>query len=251
MTTPDTVIGIALEQEGYLEKSRIAYISNKDVIWDKTKGAGGDNITKYGYEMHQIYPKVMDFPAAWCDAFVDWCFMKAYGVEKSKEMLCGNFDDYTVNSSAMYKRHNRWSIKKPVPGDQVFFTNGVRICHTGLVYKVDKRYIYTIEGNTSNKGVLINNGGMVAKKKYSINYNKIEGYGKPKYDLRATCQYGDCNADVLYLQQRLMAKGYSLPIYGDDGDFGNETLTALKMFMNDNGIKQGMFCNTECWEKLM
>ena len=95
------------------------------------------------------------------------------------------------------------------------------------------------------------NGGMVAKKKYSINYNRIAGYGRPLYDLRATCQYGDCNADVAYLQKRLMAKGYTLPKYGADGDFGNETLTALKMFMYDNDIKQGMFCTPECWKKLM
>ena len=251
MTNPDSVINIATNEVGYLEKSRSEYIKNNNIIWDRINGAGKDNITKYGYEMHNLYPKTMDFPAAWCDAFIDWCFMKAYGIDKAQEMLCGNFDDYTVSSSNMYKKHNRWHTNKPVPGDQIFFTNGLRICHTGLVYKVDKRYVYTIEGNTSNGSTLVSNGGTVARKKYALTYNRISGYGRPKYDLRATCEFGDCNADVTYLQQRLMAKGYTLPRYGADGDFGSETLTALKMFMNENNIKQGMFCTPECWEKLM
>lgn len=251
MTNPDTVIKLAMDEEGYLEKSHTAFKQDKDIIYDKVKGAGSDNITKYSYEMHKVYPRTMDFPAPWCDAFIDWCFMKTYGVDKAQEMLCGNFDDYTVNSSGMYKNAKRWKTNKPAPGDQIFFNNGVRICHTGLVYKVDKRYVYTIEGNTSNGNTLVSNGGTVAKKKYPLGYKRISGYGTPRYDLRATCQYGDCNSDVTYLQQRLMAKGYQLQRYGVDGDFGNETLIALKMFMNENNIKQGMACTPECWEKLM
>jgi len=46
-----------------IEKSKSAYIKDKNVIYRKTSGAGYDNYTKYGYEMHKIYPSVMDFPA--------------------------------------------------------------------------------------------------------------------------------------------------------------------------------------------
>lgn len=250
MTSPDNVIMIAYMERGYVEKSREAYIRDNNIIYDKFKGAGSDNITKYGYEMHKLYPKTMDFPAAWCDAFVDWCFMKAYGVEEATKLLCGRFDDYTVASAQLYKNSKRWFTNKPIPGDQIFFKNSSRICHTGLVYKVDKKYVYTVEGNTNNKEVLVSNGGTVTDKKYPLNYNGIAGYGRPCYDLRATCQLGDCNANVTYLQQRLMAKGYQLPKYGADGDFGQETLMALKTFMNDNGLRQGYTCNKECWEKL-
>lgn len=251
MISPDNVIFTALNEEGYIEKSKEAYIRNKNIIYSKFDGAGKDNITKYGYEMHKIYPKTMDFPAAWCDAFIDWCFYKSYGKENAEHLLCGRFDDYTVASSKLYKNFQRWLTKNPVPGDQIFFKNGVRICHTGLVYKVDKRYVYTIEGNTSLKEVLVSNGGVVAKKKYSINYSNIAGYGRPRYDVRASCAIGDCNSDVKYLQQRLMAKGYTLPRYGADGDFGQETLTALKSFMNDNDLPQSFVCSQSCWEKLV
>lgn len=248
--SPDAVINIALNEEGYLEKSKLAYSANKNIIYDKTAGAGSDNYTKFGKEMHDILPAVMDFPASWCDAFVDWCFMKAYGKEKAKELLCGNFDDYTVNSAGYYKKAGRWFTKNPVVGDQIFFKNSQRICHTGLVYKVDKRYIYTIEGNTSSKGVLVPNGGGVFKKVYLHTYKNIAGFGRPKYDVRGACQIGDQNEDVKYLQTRLMAKGYPLPKYGADGDYGEETFRAVKQFRNENGLKSSGTCDAECWLKL-
>lgn len=41
---------------------------------------------------------------------------------------------------------------------------------------------------------------------------------------------------VVSLQAALMALGYSLPQYGADGDFGGETVAALKRFQSDSGI---------------
>lgn len=248
--TPDTLIDIAEEEVGYLEKSWAAYNADNNVIYDKKAGAGSDNITKYGYEMHQVYPKTMDFPGKWCDAFTDWCAYKAYGKDKAIELLCGQFDDYTVNSSNQYKNKGQW-YKTPRTGDQIFFTNGTKICHTGWVYKVDKRYVYPIEGNTSNKNELEPNGGCVAKKKYSIGDSKIAGYGRPAYDVPATCVMGDENDDVKLMQERLMAKGYDLPQYGADADFGNETANAIKKFRADNKLKVSSICDAECWSKLL
>lgn len=185
MNTVDKVIKIATQEVGYLEKSRTAYKKNPNIIYEKTAGAGSDNYTKYGKELHDVYPSVMDFPAYWCDAFVDWCFYKAYGVTTAKSLLAGNFDDYTVASAGMYAKHNALD-KVPSIGAQVFFTrNGTRsTCyHTGLVYNVDDRYFYTIEGNTSNANSVISNGGGVAKKKYLISkYKDFVLFGHPKYD---------------------------------------------------------------------
>ena len=89
----NTVIQIAINEVGYLEKSKSAYKNNPSVLYEKTAGAGHDNYTKYGKEMHDVYPSIMDFPAYWCDAFVDWCFYKAYGVTTAKSLLHGEFDD--------------------------------------------------------------------------------------------------------------------------------------------------------------
>ena len=114
----NTVINIALAEEGYLEKA-----SDKNLD-SKTVNAGSNNYTKYGKEMHQLYPSVTDFPAAWCDCFVDWCFMKAYGVSNAKGLLGGDFNDYTVASAKLYKDKNAYHYSDPKIGDQIFFNNG-------------------------------------------------------------------------------------------------------------------------------
>ena len=181
MNAPDKVLAIAAAEVGYLEKSKKAYEADPDVLYDKTKGAGSDNYTKYGREMHEVYPQTMDFPAAWCDCFVDWCFYKAYGVTTAQNMECGNFDDYTVNSAQMYKNKGAW-YTTPEIGDQIFFKNSTRICHTGLVEEVKDGRVYPIEGNTSDKSGLIPNGGCVARKSYDLNDPCIAGYGRPLYD---------------------------------------------------------------------
>ena len=185
MNTPDKVISIALGEVGYLEKSLLAYKKNPNIIWEKTDGAGQDNVTKYGLEMHNIYPSVMDFPAYWCDVFVDWCFYKAYGVTTAKSLVHGNFDDYTVASCGMYAKHNAIHTT-PMVGDQVFFTRNGKSSgcyHTGLVYMVDSDYFYTIEGNTSKASTVVSNGGGVAKKKYlKSKYKGKVLFGRPKYD---------------------------------------------------------------------
>lgn len=175
--TVNKVIDIAMAEIGYLEKK------NGNSLYEKTANAGSANYTKYGKEMHEVYPTVMDYPAYWCDAFVDWCFYKAYGVATAKSLIGGDFDDYTIASANMYKKHNAYYKIDPKVGDQIFFNNGKRICHTGIVYKVDNLKVYTIEGNTSSKSGVVANGGAVEFKDYKLNYDRIDGYGRPKYDI--------------------------------------------------------------------
>lgn len=179
------VIKIAKKEEGYLEKSAKAYKKDPGVLDKKTAGAGSDNYTKYGRDMHKIYPTVMDFPAYWCDAFVDWCFYKAYGVTTAKSLLGGNFDDYTVASAEMYAKHDALGAT-PKKGAQAFFTKNGKASgcyHTGLVTKVDETFFYTTEGNTSGASAVVANGGGVRSKKYNIaDYKGKVLFGYPKYD---------------------------------------------------------------------
>ncbi len=60
------VIQIAKGETGYLEKRD----GNLTYLYDKKANAGSANYTKYGYEMHKLYPAVMDIGQPWCDAFV-------------------------------------------------------------------------------------------------------------------------------------------------------------------------------------
>lgn len=243
-----TVVTLALNEEGYLEKK-----SNKNLD-DKTANAGSANYTKYGRDMHKLEPSVMDFPAAWCDAFVDDCFVKAYGVEKAKELLCGAFNDYTPSSAQLYKNAGRWGDEAKF-GAQIFFKNSTRICHTGLVYAVDSKYVYTIEGNTSGASGVISNGGGVCKKKYLRTNSRIAGYGYPKYDGNYPPKFEgghgddfDTNPvgpiikrpeDVIMKQIQKNSTGKAVRVWqsilgftGDDidGKFGNQTKEATIAF---------------------
>jgi hypothetical protein len=179
------VIRIAEAEVGYLEKSAAAYRKNPAVLDQKTAGAGTSNYTKYGRDMHRVYPSIMDFPAAWCDCFVDWCFYKAYGISTAKSLLGGNFDDYTVASARKFKNHNALN-HTPEVGAQIFFTrNGsyTGCYHTGLVISVsaDRKTVTTIEGNTSAAGTnIVANGGCVAKKVRKVSNNTL--FGHPAYN---------------------------------------------------------------------
>lgn len=163
----DALIATAEAEIGYHEKAS----GDLKYLYDKTANSGSANYTKYNYEMHKIQPSNMDYPGAWCDCFCDWCFMTTFGINIAKKVLCGGFDDYTPNSSAKYKNAGRWS-SVPKRGDQAFFKNSQRICHTGLVYKVEGKKVYTIEGNAGNE---------VRKKSYTLGDNYIAGFGHPLY----------------------------------------------------------------------
>lgn len=251
---PQTVINVALGEIGYIEKKtgELAY------LYDKTANVGSNNYTKYGYEMHNLQPSNMDYPAAWCDAFVDWCFVYAYGASNAKFILSGDFDDYTVRSAALYKATGLWRTKDPKAGDQVFFKNtSGGICHTGLVYKVDKDYIYTIEGNTSSEIGVVPNGGCVRAKSYPLNYGRIAGYGRPRYSQKPavvdTSKYplikvGSVRKDyILLLQNALTLRGYPVEI---DGVFGPLTKEAVIKFQTDFHLDVDGEVGPQTWKAL-
>ena len=124
---------------------------------------------------------------AWCDCFVDYCFIYTFGLELGMAMTfqpkkgAGAGCTYSMG---YYKKAGRF-FKDPQPGDQIFFTNdgGASSYHTGLVEKVEGGRVYTIEGNTSSAPGVVPNGGAVRDKSYSLGYNQIAGYGRPDWSL--------------------------------------------------------------------
>ena len=137
MKAAEKLIQVAEQEVGYLEKK-----SNKDLD-HKTANAGSNNFTKYARD---LYPALQG--QAWCDMFVDWCFVQAFGKVKAQQLIGGGFSAYTPTSAQYYKNKGQYHKSNPQPGDQIFFKNSVRICHTGIVYKVVGSKVYTIEGNT-------------------------------------------------------------------------------------------------------
>ncbi len=184
---PKKLIEVALAEVGYLEKATNANLD------DKTANAGDKNYMKYGRDLKELnFYNGNKNGVAWCDVFVDWCFVKAFGKEAALKLTyqptkaannCGAGCKY----SRSYYKNNGRLFDNPQPGDQVFFypSNGIGgsvIQHTGLVYDVDGTYVYTVEGNTSGANGVVANGGGVCKKKYKLSYNRLAGFGRPVWD---------------------------------------------------------------------
>lgn len=168
------VISIAAGEIGYKEKASNSQLDNK------TANAGHSNYTKYARDFDQKYPNWYNYKkqtVAWCDMFVDWCFITAFGYEKALSLLCQpekSAGAGCTSSVAYYRAKGQFVTKNPKPGDQIFFGSSVNDCeHTGLVEKVDNSKVYTIEGNSNDQ---------VERRSYSLSYGKIVGYGRPKFD---------------------------------------------------------------------
>lgn len=166
------VITIAQAEVGYHEKT------SNYILDDKTANSGSGNYTKYARDLDAIngFYNGAKNGYAWCDVFVDWCFVKAFGAELAMKMLYQPIYSLGAGctfSLGYYKENNAFSYS-PKIGDQIFFGNSYESTHTGIVVNIENNIVYTIEGNTSD-GVYYRN--------YSIGSSNILGYGTPNYSL--------------------------------------------------------------------
>lgn len=239
MNAVEKLIAVAEAEVGYLEKE-----SNSNLD-DKTKNAGDANYTKYNRDL-LAWTGVGKIKYEWCQAFVDWCFITAFGLENAKKLIYV-WTNYTPTGSNAFKKKDRYIKRgqgKPSRGDVIYFYNKDkgRIGHVGIVYKVSSTKVYTIEGNTSGASELVTNGGGVKKKSYSLTSTYIDGYGIVDYSVvDDTINYlrrGNVGEAVKEMQKMLV--GYDdnyLPKYGVDGDFGEETEDALKDFQAKENLE--------------
>ena len=182
MTAVEKLLYIARNEIGYLEKKSNSQLDNK------TANAGTANYTKYARDLDAlgVYNGKKN-GYAWCDIFVDWCFIQAFGLNIALKMTNQSLGGYGAGctySAQCYKDKGRFYTANPQPGDQIFFkSDSGGMSHTGIVEKVKNGRIYTIEGNTSSASGVVANGGSVNNKSYSLTYNKIGGYGRPDWEL--------------------------------------------------------------------
>ena len=180
MNAVDRVIAVAEGELGYLEKK-----SNKDLD-SKTGNAGSANYTKYNRDM-KAWAGSAGLNDQWCQNFVDWVFVTAFGVDMAKQLL-GKFTNYTPTGSNAFKKRGVY-IKRgkgtPRRGDVIYFwsTAKGRIGHVGIVVRVSGSKVYTIEGNTTGASTLVTNGGGVRAKSYSLTSTYIDGYGRVDYSV--------------------------------------------------------------------
>ncbi|MDO4326431.1 MAG: CHAP domain-containing protein [bacterium] len=175
MNPVNTIIQTAKKWTGYLEKK-----SNEDLD-DFTANAGSNNYTCFARD-YRIHTGQNLQGQPWCAMFVSEMFVQAFGLETAKKLLCGALYHYCSTGVNQFKNAGRWS-RNPEPGAVIFFTNGSRAYHTGIVTEVTSTRVKTIEGNTSGASGVVENGGGVCQKSYSKTDGKILGYGLPDWSL--------------------------------------------------------------------
>lgn len=174
-------VEIALGEVGYLEKQTPHQLD------DQLANPGQENYTKYARDLaaQRGFYLGSKQGCPWCDVFVDWCFVRAYGAQNARRLLCQPVLSRGAgcrHSFAYFQAAGRLAFY-PQPGDQIFFRRDGRICHTGIVTGVENGRVYTVEGNTSDEDGVIPNGGCVTGKAYPVDSPHIAGYGRPDYAL--------------------------------------------------------------------
>lgn len=161
MTAQQKVINLAYKQLGYVETAtnKTKYAADLDDLGDIYNGP------KNGYD--------------WCDVFVDWLFITAFGKTVGMKLLTQAYKGLGAGvrySADYYKAKGRFKAD-PQPGDQIFFINGKTWTHTGIVVSVKDGMVYTIEGNAGA------NADRVVECRYPVGASYIAGYGRPDWSL--------------------------------------------------------------------
>lgn len=198
------------------------------------------NTWYYGKRVHgSQYP--------WCCVEMQYVF---YQADASKLLLrtasCSTLLNWFKNQGRLYT--------KPEVGDLVFYkfntTAAYKADHVGIVDAVNKDgSIYAIEGNTSQKSD--DNGGSVMRR---LRKGSIVGYGRPAYEekpkptaKRATLKLGDKGPDVVFLKQRLIAKGFG-NLEEQNDKYTDGVKNAVMYIQALNGLKIDGICGPITWQ---
>ena len=208
----------------------------------------------------------LKYTDAWCAGFGSAC-----------AIACGATDIIPTEVScqqqiALFKAKGLWvedDAYVPQPGDYIFYDwddNGVgdnkgNSDHVGIVEKVVDGVITVIEGNCSNS---------VKRRTIKVNGKYIRGYGIPKYDKETEevktevktevkkitlsvpqLSNGSKGDSVKALQILLIGYGYSCGKYGVDGEFGSDTLVAVKKYQEAKGLNADGIVGASTWAKLL
>lgn len=204
----------------------------------------------------------------WCGIFTLYCVEEAIGIDDALMVMCSPKPTgipLCRTGANYFKSAGRWHESNPQPGDIIFFYVGGDINHTGIVEAVSGSTVTTIEGNTSDQ---------VARRYYTIgaSNSNIAGYGRPKYELvgsvaatqvtvsvptattltvnKYNLRYNSRNDYVKELQEKLIKLGYSCGSYGADGDFGADTLTAVKKYQADRKLVVDGVVGQATWSQI-
>ena len=217
------------------------------------------------------YNKIMPLPSGYKVKYTDaWCATFVSAMASKVDMLDIIPAECSCNRQIeLWKKMGRWEENDnyvPQIGDILYFDwddsgkgdNTGSSDHVGIVVSISGTSIKVIEGNKNNA---------VEYRTMTVGQKYIRGYGKPEFSSKATnltsskgsaftmklktLRSGDNGEQVKALQILLMGRGYSLPKYGADGDYGDETVKAVKALQKDKNIKQDGIAGQETFSKLL
>ena len=220
------------------------------------------------------YNKIVPLPVnykvkytdAWCATFVSFI---------AKE--CGLLDIIPAECScprqiALWQKLGRWIENDayiPNVGDVIYYSfsdNGSGDCkkvsdHVGIVVSVSGNDIKVVEGNKSDA---------VGYRTIAVNGKFLRGFGLPNFASKATStssskssSKGCCNVELKILKQGskgnsvkalqalLVGFGYSVGSSGIDGDFGGDTLAAVKKYQKAKKLDADGVVGKDTWTSLL
>lgn len=163
---------VIAEARGWKDYQEKKSMGSRAQLEQKHWNPGYNNYTIF-WEWYKDYTGASYQGQAWCAGFVSCMFVKAFGLDKAKQLLGGSL---YINCQDFVSRHSsdkRMNYSAKV-GDPVFFHNGTKWCHTGIVTGVYNSYITSIEGNTSGSyDKVVPDGGAVVEKSHYFNTTKM------------------------------------------------------------------------------
>lgn len=202
----------------------------------RTKCKGYDTGSCTGCKWYPNSERVRFFD---CRGFTYWC-LKQVGI-----ILTGQ------GATSQWNTDTNWAAKGKIadgmPADTLvclFVANGKTMEHTGL--------------GLNNETVECSSGvqHFTARKAKWTHWAVPSGlYGEipeptPVPEQKPTLRRGSKGTWVTKAQTMLLNKGYKLPKYGADGDFGAETLEAVKAFQKDWGLTPDGVIGKATWAML-
>lgn len=241
-----------------MSKPDILYgIAKLCVGWPYVFGAWGELCTKTnrGRRMSEAHPTIKSKCQILNGKKTSCIGCKWYPNESSVRMYdCRGFTDWLLNQvgidligggcTIQWNENKNWAEKGPIsemPKDKVccvFYGEKVKE-HTGMYFPQSGTTVECSNGVEEKT---------LAKKwtYYAVPAGLYEG----DESMKPTLRKGSKGNYVVELQNSLILRGYSLPKYGADGSFGNETLNAVKAFQGDHGIAVDGVVGPETWDAL-
>lgn len=228
----------AEEVAALVEKYKAERLPIKEAVWNTARacvgwpyvfGAEGQLTTKDGITVRKFD----------CQGFTEWCLLQ-FGI-----------DIRAAGATSQWNKKSNWTAKglvaDGIPKDQLvclFYRDkkdSSKMAHTGFGYN----------GATCECSVGVQYFDSMNQKwtHWAIPKGTAEDFDPDKV-IKPTLRKGSRGEYVKLLQTELLQRGYELPKYGADGDYGAETVKAVKQFQQDNGLTADGICGPKTWEAL-